>query len=100
MEHNRVELTGRIVRIDPLRLSPSGVPHRDLEMEHRSLQMDEGGRREVRFNIIVRISGRVLNQVASQMAVGERICVYGCLGKMSHRDTKIVLSAQALERLN
>lgn len=100
MEHNRVELTGQVIRIDTVRYSPAGNPLRYLEIEHRSVQPDSGGWREVRFSMMVCLRGDELNRKAAGLQQGERLIVTGALGKAGHRSDKLVLDAHTLERLN
>lgn len=100
MEHNRVELTGRVIRIDTVRYSPAGNPQRYLELEHRSVQPDSGGWREVRFSMTVCLRGDELNRLAAGLQQGDRLKVTGSLGKAGHRSDRLVLDVQTLERLN
>lgn len=99
MELNAVRITGLVRELKAPRSSPAGVVHRELILEHRSRQSLDGQEREVRAQVIVKVTGaRLLAQVDSLQA-GNRITVDGLLAQASHKDTQqLLILAQAIVR--
>lgn len=98
MEQNQLHLTGVILDLRDTRVSPAGVPHIELLVEHRSRQLEAGLMREARLKIAVRLSGEQWLPMASCLSPGQKVKVSGFLANASHRDTeRLVLHAQALE---
>ncbi len=100
MEFNRVQVSGRLMSLGDLHASPAGVEHRDIILEHRSLQSDQEGSREVRFSLRVRLAGHELNALLTGVQAGERLQVTGYLGRNNHRDEQVVLHARTIDRMN
>ena len=99
MEQNTVRLSGTVRELKALRTSPAGVEHRELVLEHRSRQVLAGRMREVRAQVIVKISGRELIAVFEGLGSGTRIIVTGLLAQASHRDAQqLLIHAQTIEK--
>jgi primosomal replication protein N len=99
MEQNAVRITGLVKEVKASRASPAGIVHRELILEHRSLQMLDGKPREVRAEVIVKITGEQMGGQADGLRPGNRIRVEGLLAQASHRDTQqLLIHAQAIER--
>lgn len=99
MEVNTVRITGLIKELKASRTSPAGVVHRELILEHRSVQTLDGQLREVRALVTVKVTGDNLAQQVTGLVPGNRITVSGMLAQASHRDTQqLLIHAQAIER--
>ncbi|MCD6061455.1 MAG: priB [Moraxellaceae bacterium] len=99
MEQNVVRITGLVKEVKASRTSPAGVIHRELCLEHRSLQFLDGKPREVRAEVIVKVTGEQLGRQVDSLRPGNRIKVEGLLAQASHRDTQqLLIHAQAIER--
>jgi primosomal replication protein PriB len=99
VEINTVRITGLVKELKAPRTSPAGVVHRELILEHRSLQILDGQPREVRALVAVKASGARLAEQVASLVPGNRITVVGMLAQASHRDTQqLLIHAQAIER--
>lgn len=99
MEQNTVRLSGTVRELKALRTSPAGVEHRELVLEHRSRQVLAGRMREVRAQVIVKISGRELMAAFEGLGLGTRIVVTGLLARASHHDAQqLLIHAQTIEK--
>lgn len=99
MELNAVRLTGLVKEVKVPRTSPAGVVHHELVLEHRSRQLFDGMPREVRAEVIVKVSGNALVQLVAGLQPGNRIVVEGMLAQASHLDRQqLLIHAQAIER--
>lgn len=99
MEVNTVRISGLVKELKAPRTSPAGVVHRELILEHRSVQTLDGQMREVRALVTVKVSGRELVQQVAGLVPGNRITASGMLAQASHRDTQqLLIHAQAIER--
>ncbi len=99
MEQNVVRITGLVKEVKAARASPAGIVHHELLLEHRSLQVLDGKPREVRAEVIVKVTGEQLGRRIEGLQPGNRIRVEGLLAQASHRDTQqLLIHAQAIER--
>jgi len=99
MEQNTVRITGLVKDIKPARASPAGVVHHEFVLEHRSRQELDGMPREVRADVIVKVTGKALARMVASLQPGDRIRVEGLLAQASHRDSQqLLIHAQAIER--
>lgn len=99
MEQNAVRLTGRVLEIRSPRTSPAGVVHHELVLEHRSRQVLDGRSREVRAQVVVKVTGRALARQVEDLQPGQRVLVEGLLAQASHLDRQqLLIHAQAIER--
>lgn len=97
MEYNQTVISGQIIEIKKSRFSPSGVPHAEMVLEHRSRQDEEGKPRIVECQLLLQFTGEALNQQASVLEVGSKIVVEGFLLKKSQRqDQTVKLQVQRL----
>jgi primosomal replication protein PriB len=99
MEENAVRITGLVREIKTPRTSPAGIVHHELILEHRSLQSLDGKPREVRAEVIVKVTGQQLARQIDSLQPGNRIKVEGLLAQASHYDKQqLLIHAQAIER--
>ncbi len=97
MEQNRLIVTGQLLEVRNPRVSPAGVPHIELVLEHRSRQLEAGQAREARLNLVVKLCGESWLPVVASLSPGQRVQVEGFLANASYRDAeRPVLHAQTL----
>ncbi len=92
---NRIELGGEVERVEPLRVSPAGIPVGAFLLAHRSRRTEAGLAREARLRIRVLAAGPLAERAARLMP-GARVEVSGFLSRSSYRreDTHLALHAQ------
>jgi len=96
---NRLELSGVIAK-DPKRSqSPAGVPHCHFVLEHHSYQREADLPRQVYCYINVVISGKGLQVLTQDLAVGIHTKVAGFISYQTGRNGigKLVLHADHIE---
>ncbi|OUS26752.1 primosomal replication protein N [Gammaproteobacteria bacterium 45_16_T64] len=100
MESNQLVISGVVLELQALRVTPGGVPIRTLLLEHRSRQVEVGTPREVFCRIKVEIRGPDLQAVIESLQVGSRITVTGFLARSGYKDDegiRLNLHAQHIE---
>jgi primosomal replication protein N len=100
MEKNRLELSGRVLKVDTLRHSPTGIPHQRFILEHRSKQLEADMACEARCQIMIQVSGDALQESLKDLKEGEYLVVTGFIGRVSYQAEpyRILLHAQKIER--
>ncbi|PCJ42481.1 MAG: primosomal replication protein N [Moraxellaceae bacterium] len=100
MESNQLVISGVILELEKLRVTPGGVPIRTLLLEHRSRQVEVETPREVFCRIKVAIRGPQLQSLVDQLQVGSRVTVTGFLARSGYKDEdgiRLNLHAQHIE---
>ena len=100
MESNQLVISGVILELNTLRITPGGVPMRSLLLEHRSRQVEVGTPREVFCRIKVEIRGPELQSLVETLQIGHRITVTGFLARSGYKDEdgiRLSLHAQHIE---
>jgi primosomal replication protein N len=95
---NTVELSGRLMEIEPLRHTPAGMPVVHFTVAHASSQMEAGHERRVECEV----KGVALGEPASGMArlkAGDEIRVHGFLNRKNRMSAQLVLHATRTELL-
>lgn len=106
MEVNQVHISGVVVAVEPLRVSPGGIAHHRFVLQHRSRQEEVGEPREVFCRIWVEMRGTSAANVdglegLEGIGVNDRVKVEGFLDRSGYKDdtgTKLVLHATRLQR--
>ncbi|VAY02404.1 Primosomal replication protein n [Arsenophonus endosymbiont of Aleurodicus dispersus] len=102
MNTNRLVLSGKICNAPIKKVSPAGVPHCQLVIEHRSQQQESGFVRQVWCRITIIASGKKLQQVTHSVTVGSRITVIGFIS--SHKGanglTNLVIHAEQIKLID
>ena len=96
MECNAVELSGRLLEVEPLRHTPAGVPLLHFLLAHASSQIEAGHERRVECEV----KGIALGEPATQMArlkAGDEIRVHGFLSRKNRMSAQLVLHATRTE---
>lgn len=105
MERNEVSLTGVVVDVHELRMSPAGVAHQRWLLQHRSKQVEASQPREVVCRIWVEARGQLVADVdalCGGLAINQRLEITGFLARSSasdHEGTQLVLHASHVKRL-
>jgi primosomal replication protein N len=94
---NRLIISGALVRIDPLRYSPAGVPIAEAAILHRSSQQIEQQPRQVECELTVQASGALAAQLAG-MAAGQKGRFEGALNRRSVNSRQLILILNRIER--
>ncbi|MTD41245.1 primosomal replication protein N [Erwinia sp. CPCC 100877] len=99
---NRLALSGTVCR-EPLRkVSPSGIPHCQFVLEHRSVQEEAGFHRQAWCRMPVIISGQDNQAITHSITVGTHITVHGFISCHQARNglSKLVLHAEQIELID
>lgn len=100
MEYNTITLSGIILEVSDVRVTPAGIPHRRFLLEHRSRQVEANHPREVFCRIPVELRGGVVNEAHVYLRVGERVVVTGFIDRFGYKDeaaSRFVLHAQTIK---
>jgi primosomal replication protein N len=98
VEENAVVLTGLVQEIKAPYTSPAGIVHEEWVLEHRSRQTVAGKAREVKAQVIIKVTGAELNARSKGIAVGHRIRVQGLLAQANYQHTQqLLIHAQLIE---
>lgn len=100
MEHNTITLSGVILEVNEVRITPVGIPHRRFLLEHRSRQVEANHPREVFCRLPVELRGALVRQAQSLLQVGERVVVEGFIDRFGYKDeaaSRFVLHAQTIK---
>ena len=86
-------LSGVIVRIEPIRYTPAGIPLLSFVLQHASEQIEAGLKRKVECEI----NAVALGDIAKKnIQLGANIDVKGFLAKRSAKSTQLVLHIEQL----
>lgn len=100
MEHNTITLSGIILEISDIRVTPAGIPHRRFLLEHRSRQVEASHPREVQCRLPVEMRGELVRRAQPLLEVGERIKVTGFIDRSGYKDeagARLVLHAKTIQ---
>jgi primosomal replication protein N len=94
---NRLVISGELIRIDPLRYSPAGVPIAEAAVLHRSSQQVGQQSRQLECELTVQASGGLAGQLAG-LAAGQRVKLEGALNRRSVNSRQLLLILNRIER--
>lgn len=100
MEKNQVVITGVVIEVESQRVSPGGVAHQRIMLQHRSRQEEAGQPREVFCRLLTELRGELVAR-AQPLQVNDRIEVSGFLARASYKDdtgTRLVLHATDIRK--
>ena len=97
MQRNQVVLCGQVIEIDSLRFTPAGIPLMQLKLMHTSEQVENGVSRKVECEVEVMALGQA-GQKASELKVGESVCLNGFLARKHRLSSHLVLHVNELKR--
>jgi primosomal replication protein PriB len=95
VQDNYLEISGVVCELGETVVSPSGVPHTMLKIDHRSLQTESGHERKVECRIAVQLSGNDFAEQRAWLTLGQHVHVKGFLIKNSYRDDPAWIKLQA-----
>ncbi|MCR1567382.1 primosomal replication protein N [Mixta sp.] len=102
MTANRLRLSGTVCRTPLQKVSPSGISHCQLVLEHRSQQEEAGFFRQAWCRMPVIISGQANQAITQHITVGTQVTVEGFICSHQGRNglSKIVLHAEQIELID
>ncbi len=95
---NRVELSGTLAELGPLRHTPAGLPAVEFLIRHASEQVEAGQDRRVNAEIQAIAFDTLARQIAA-MQLGTAVKAQGFLAAKSQRSAKLVLHVTNMEFL-
>ncbi|MFC3947013.1 primosomal replication protein N [Serratia entomophila] len=102
MTANRLVLSGTVCKAPVRKVSPSGIPHCQFVLEHRSQQMEAGYSRQSWCRMPVVVSGHQSQALTQRLTVGSQITVQGFVSCHQGRNglNKLVLHAEQIELID
>jgi len=99
---NRLALSGIVCRAPLRKVSPSGIPHCQFVLEHRSEQVEAGFTRQAWCRMPVIISGKAHQHITQSITVGTPLTVSGFISSHQGRNglNKTVLHAEQIELID
>ncbi len=99
---NRLALSGTVCKAPLRKVSPSGVPHCQFVLEHRSGQQEAGFARQAWCRMPVVVSGQQSQALTHSITVGSRLKVTGFISTHQGRNglNKLVLHAEQIELID
>ncbi|HAT3744665.1 TPA: primosomal replication protein N [Serratia marcescens] len=102
MTANRLVLSGTVCKAPVRKVSPSGIPHCQFVLEHRSQQTEVGFSRQAWCRMPVVVSGQQSQALTQRLTVGSQITVQGFVSCHQGRNglSKLVLHAEQIELID
>jgi primosomal replication protein N len=102
MAANRVMLSGTVCRTPIRKVSPSGIPHCQFVLEHRSQQQEAGFSRQAWCRMPVVVSGKQSQEITRSITVGMQLTIQGfiCCHQGRNGLNKMVLHAEQIELID
>lgn len=102
MTANRLMLSGTVCRPPIRKVSPSGIPHCQFVLEHRSQQQEAGFSRQAWCRMPVVVSGKQFQAITLSITVGAQLTIQGfiCCHQGRNGLTKMVLHAEQIELID
>ncbi|MDP2561294.1 primosomal replication protein N [Psychrobium sp. 1_MG-2023] len=102
MTENSTVISGTLCSSPRKKVSPAGIPHTYIVMDHRSQQIEAGFPRGIYCRMTVVISGQDMQVTAEKLVKGSNIKASGYLVWHQGRNSspKIVLHAHSIELMN
>ncbi|WP_048637616.1 primosomal replication protein N [Brenneria goodwinii] len=99
---NRLVLSGTVCKTPIRKVSPSGIPHCQFVLEHRSTQEEAGFNRQAWCRMPVIVSGPASQAFTHSITVGTQLTVHGFISCHQGRNglSKIVLHAEQIELID
>ncbi|CUX96128.1 Primosomal replication protein n [Candidatus Gullanella endobia] len=101
MTANYLILSGIVCKTPIRKVSPSGIPHCQFMLEHRSMQHEAGFLRQVWCRLPIVINGKQIIEITRSIKIGEHIIVQGFINYHQGRNGfgKIVLHVEKIDLL-
>lgn len=94
---NRLDISGALIQVDPLRYSPAGVPIAEAVILHRSKQHVAAQVRQVECELTVQASGPLASRLA-QLPLGTQVKLEGALNRRSMNSRQLILILNRIEK--
>jgi primosomal replication protein N len=93
---NAVALRGQLTEVEPLRHTPAGIPLLHFRLQHRSLQIEAGFRRQVECEMSAVAMGEVAVKLA-RLQAGHTVRVSGFINRRNRMSKQLILHATEAE---
>lgn len=102
MTENSTVISGTLCSNPRHKVSPAGIPHTYIVLDHRSQQLEAGFPRGIYCRMTVVLSGKDIQSTAKSLVKGSNIKASGYLvwHKGRNGSPKIVLHAHSIELMN
>jgi len=102
MTENSTVISGTLCTSPRRKVSPAGIPHTYLVMDHRSQQLEAGFSRGIYCRMTIVLSGKENQSTVTKLVKGSNIKASGYLVWHQGRNgsPKIVLHAHSIELMN
>jgi len=102
MAENRLMLSGTVCKTPIRKVSPSGIPHCQFVLEHRSQQQEAGFSRQAWCRMPVVVSGKQSQEITRSITVGTQLTSQGfiCCHQGRNGLNKMVLHAEQIELID
>ena len=96
---NRLALSGTVCRAPLRKVSPSGIPHCQFVLEHRSVQEEAGFHGQAWCLMRVNISGQEYQAITQSITFGSAVTVQGFFSCLKGKNglSLMVLLAEQIE---
>lgn len=94
---NKLQISGALIQVDPIRYSPAGVPIAEAVIEHRSNLHIAGQARQMACELTVQASGSLATQLA-QLPSGIEVKLEGALNRRSVNSRQLILIVNRIEK--
>ncbi len=94
---NRLEISGELIQLEPLRYSPAGVPIAEAVILHRSSQTIGHQARQVECELKVQASGNLAGELG-KLKISDRVNLQGALSRRSLNSRQLVLILNRIEK--
>ena len=96
LEINRVQLTGQLLSVQPIRYTPAGIPVTEATLGHHSEQREAGLKRQVSCEVSVKAFGNLAHQLAAA-TIGTSLKATGFIAAKSLKSRQLILHLDTLE---
>lgn len=90
-------LNATVVKLEPLRYTPAGIPLLSIVLSHVSEQVEAGMKRKVDCEVNAVVLGDLTKQTLN---VGQQIVATGFLAKRSLKSTQLVMHINHIEYIS
>ena len=96
LEINRVQLSGQLLSVQPIRYTPAGIPVTEATLGHHSEQQEAGLKRQVTCEVPVKALGPLAHQLAAA-SIGTALKASGFIAAKSLKSRQLILHLETIE---
>ena len=96
MTINRVQLSGQILSVQPIRYTPAGIPVTEATLGHHSEQQEAGLKRLVTCEVPIKALGPLAHQLAVA-TIGTELKATGFIAAKSLKSRQLILHLDTIE---